>query len=43
VEESLSLSIQAWENHMIVFQHEVDMLELTTRIATRKKIEIRQG
>lgn len=40
---SLSLTLQAWENHMIIFQHEVDLAELKTRWATRKKVEIRQG
>lgn len=40
---TLTLPLQAWENHMIMFQHEVDLAELKTRSATRKKVEIRQG
>ena len=28
---------------MIAFQHEVDILELRTRSATKKKTEVRQG
>lgn len=39
----LSLQLQAWENHMIIFQHQVDLGELKTRTATRKRVEIRQG
>lgn len=40
---SLTLLLQAWQNHMIVFQHEVDLGELRTRPASRKKVEVRQG
>mgnify|MGYP003431786130 CR=1 FL=1 len=40
---TLSLQLQAWENHMIIFQHQVDLGELKTRTATRKRVEIRQG
>lgn len=40
---ALALLLQAWQNHMIVFQHEVDLNELRTRAATRKKVEMRQG
>lgn len=38
-----SIMLQLWQNHMIVFEHQVDIAELNTRDATRKKIEIRQG
>jgi hypothetical protein len=40
---TLTLLLQSWEKHMIVFQHEVDLNELRTRPATRKKLEVRQG
>ena len=39
----LTLLLQSWQNHMIIFQHEVDLGELRTRPATRKKVEVRQG
>ena len=39
----LALLLQTWQNHMIVFQHEVDLAELRTRPAVRKKVEVRQG
>ncbi len=39
----LALRLQAWEKHMVVFQHEVELAELRTRAAVRKKVEVRQG
>ena len=38
-----NILMQVWENHMIVFEHSVDISELNTRNATRKKLETRQG
>ena len=36
-----SIELQRWQNHMILFTHEVDLSDLKTRTSTKKTLETR--
>ena len=37
------ISLQRWQNHMILFNHSIDISELKTRKSTKKKHETKHG
>ena len=37
------IEMQRWQNHMIMFVHEIDLSDLKTRSTTKKKYEVKAG
>ena len=37
------IELQRWQNHMVLFTHEVDLSDLKTRATTKKKLETKSG